>query len=123
MLTLAKQSRYGTPVFIIPKKEGTVRFITDYLRLDQKLVRKPYPLPIIGKNTQQLEGFQYDTTLYINMGYYTIRIFPTSQDMSTIVTEFGKFRYNRLPIGMLASGDTFKAKVENIICDIEGVKT
>ena len=35
------QSQYSTPVFIIPKKEGTVRFI--------KLVRKPYPLPRIGE--------------------------------------------------------------------------
>ena len=52
-------------VFIIPKKEGTVRFITDYKRLSKKLVRNMHPLPGIGKNIQQLEGFQYATALYI----------------------------------------------------------
>ena len=30
------------------------------------------------------------------MGYYNIRLSPTSQDMTTIVTEFGKFSYNHL---------------------------
>ena len=45
VLTPAQQSQYGTPVFIIPNKEGTVRFITDYRRLNQQLVRKPYPSP------------------------------------------------------------------------------
>ena len=39
VLTLVQQIQYGTPIFIIPKKEGTVRFITDYPRLNQKLVR------------------------------------------------------------------------------------
>ena len=43
--------------------------------------------------------------------------------MTTIVTEFGKFRYNRLPMGMCASGDIFQAKVDELIGDIEGIKT
>ena len=57
------------------------------------------------------------------MGYYTIRLYPDSQDMTTIVTEFGKFRYNCLPMGMCASGDIFQAKVEELLGVIEGIKT
>ena len=56
------------------------------------------------------------------MGYYTIRLFPASQDMTTIVTEFGKLRYNRLPMGICASGDILQAKVYEMLGDIEGVK-
>ena len=100
VLTLLQQSQYGTPVFINPNKKESVRFITEYLRRNQKLVRTPYPLPRIGKTMQQLEVSQYATTLDLNIGYYTIRIFLTSQDMTRIVTEFGEFRYNLLPMGM-----------------------
>ena len=35
---------------------------------------------------QELEGFRYATALDLNMGYYTIRLDPASQDMCTIVT-------------------------------------
>ena len=66
VLTPVHQIQYGTPVFIIPKKEGTVGFITDYRRLNKNFFRKPYPLPIIGDTMQQLEGFQYATELYLN---------------------------------------------------------
>ena len=59
VLTPVQQRQYGTTVFILPKKEETVSFITDYCRINQKLVRKPYPLHIIGETMQQLEGFQY----------------------------------------------------------------
>ena len=71
---------------------------------------------------QKLEGFQYATELYINMVYYTISIYPASQDMKTIVTELGKFRYNCLHMGMFALGDIFQAKVDELLSDIKGVK-
>ena len=68
MIAPVQQSQYGTPIFIIPKKEGNVRFITDYRRLSQKLVINPYPLPRIDETIQQLEGFQYTKSLDLNMG-------------------------------------------------------
>ena len=61
------------------------------------MVKNQFPLPRIEKAMQDLEVFQYATVLDINMVHYTIRFLPTSQDMTTIVTKFGKFRYNRLP--------------------------
>ena len=100
-----------------------MRFITSYLRLNQKLVRKPHPLPRIGKTMNKIEGFQYTTAFDIKMRYYNIRLYPASQYMTMIVTKFGKFRYNRLPMGMCALGDIFQSKVDELLGDIEGVKT
>ena len=54
VLNLVQQSQYSPPIFIIPKKEETVRFIIDYRRLNHQLVRNPYPLPRIGETMQQL---------------------------------------------------------------------
>ena len=42
--------------------------------------------------------------------------------MMTIVIEFGKFRYNRLPMGMCASGDIFQANAYELLGDIEFIK-
>ena len=72
---------------------------------------------------QQPKVFQYATTLDIYMLHYTIKISPTSQDMPTIVTKFGKSEYNRLSMGMCALGDIFQAKVEKLLSDIKGAKT
>ena len=56
------------------------------------------------------------------MKHYTIRLSPACQYMTMIVTEFGPFRYNCLPIGRCALGDIFQAKVDNLHGYIEGVK-
>ena len=43
--------------------------------------------------------------------------------MTTIVTEFGKFRYNRLAMGMWYLVNILQAKVDKLPGDIEVVKT
>ena len=63
------------------------------------------------------------TALYIILRYYTIRLLPTCQYMMTIVNEFGKFKYNRLPVGMCASGYSLQAKLDKMLSNIEVVKT
>ena len=52
------------------------------------------------------------------MIYYNRRIYPASQGKMKIVTEFGKFKYNRLPMGMCDYGDIFQAKVDELLGDI-----
>ena len=123
VLTPVQQSQYGNPVFIIPKKEPTVMFIMDYCRINQKLVRKPYPLTRTGDTMHQLKGFYYAATLYLNVGYYTIKISPMIQDTMTIVNEFGIFGYNSLPMCMCYLGDTSQAKIDNMNGETKGIKT
>jgi hypothetical protein len=36
-------SEWAAPSFIQPKKNGTVRFLPDFRRLNERLVRKPCP--------------------------------------------------------------------------------
>ena len=112
LLTPVQKSQYGTPIFIIPNKKGTVRFITDYQRLNQKLVRNTYTLPIIGETMYQMKLFHYATALDINMGYNYIRLLTAIQDITTIVNEFSQFKSNCLPIGMCSLVDIFQAKLD-----------
>ena len=37
----------ATPTFIIPKKNGTVRFISGFRELNERIKRKPFPIPKI----------------------------------------------------------------------------
>ena len=91
VLERVQESEWGTPVFIIPKKEGTVRFLTNYRKVNRQIVRKPFPILRIADALQQLEGFIFTTALDLNMGYYTIPLAECSKDITTIVMEFGKF--------------------------------
>lgn len=112
-------SEWASPSFIIPKKNGTVRFLTDMRQVNKRIVRKPYPLPKINDMIQKLEGFQYATALDLNMGYYTLRLDPRSSEICTIILPWGKYRYKRLPMGMSTSPDIFQEKMSELFEDLE----
>ena len=90
VLKKINRSEWAAPTFIIPKKDGTVRFISDFREVNKRIKRKPYPIPNIQDLLLKLEGFQYGTSLDLNMGYYHIELSPDSKRICTIVLPWGK---------------------------------
>jgi hypothetical protein len=115
-------SKWASPSFILPKKDHTVHTISDFRELNKQIVRKPYPIPKISTTLQELEGFTYATTLDLNMGYFTIRLDPTAAKMCTIIFPWGKYSYQRLPMGFAGSADIFQAEMGNLMATLEYVR-
>jgi hypothetical protein len=102
---------WALPSFIIPKKDGTVCFLSDFWEVNKRLVRKPFLIPKISMVLQELEGFTFATALDLNMGYYTIRLDPDASKICTIIFPWGKYSYKQLPMGIAGSLDFFQGKM------------
>ena len=122
VLKKVNRSEWAAPTFIIPKKDGSVRFISDFRELNKRIKRKPYPIPKIQDMLLNLEGFQYATSLDLNMGYYHIELTPNSKRLCTIVLPWGKYEYQRLPMGLCNSPDIFQEKMGTLMQDLEYVR-
>ena len=122
VLRKVNNSEYQSPSTIIPKKDLTVRFITDFRKLNTQLKRKPFPLPNIRDTLLELGGFRFGTSLDLNMGYYHIELHPDSRKYCTIVFPFGKYEYLRLPMGLCNSPDIFQEHMSELMCDLEFVR-
>ena len=110
VLRKINNSEWAAPTFIIPKKDGSVRFISDFRELNKRIKRKPYPIPKIQDLLLKLEGFKYATSLDLNMGYYLIELDTISRKLCTIVLPWGKYQYQKLPMGLCNSPDIFQEK-------------
>jgi hypothetical protein len=47
------ESEWASPSFIVPKKDQTVRFLSDFREVNKRIVRKPFPLPKISTVLQE----------------------------------------------------------------------
>ena len=123
VLEKVKESEWGHPTFIIPKKnKGGIRWITDLRELNKRCKRKPYPLPNIQDTLLGLEGFTYATALDLNMGYYHIRLSEEASKMTTIIMPWGKYQYKRLPMGLANSPDIFQEKMNSLFNELSYVR-
>ena len=116
-------SEWAAPTFIISKKNGTVRFISDFRELNKRIRRKPFPIPRIQDLLLKLEGFKYASSLDLNMGYYHIELCPNSKKLCTIVLPWGKYEYQKLPMGLCNSPDIFQEKMNELFAGLDYVRT
>jgi hypothetical protein len=70
-----------------------------------------------------LEGFQWATSLDLNMGHYHTRLDPASKQLCTIVLPFGKYEYQAIPMGLCNSPDIFQEKMSELMDGLAFVRT
>ena len=117
VLKKVNESEWASPAFTISKPDGTLRSLTDSRELNERIKRFPHPLPKIL--LQKLEGFQWATSLDLNMGHHHPVLSPTSRRLCTVVFPWGKHEHCRLPMGLCNSPDIFQEKMGELIGNLE----
>jgi hypothetical protein len=122
VLQKVNHSEWAAPTYIIKKKNGSARFISDFRELNKRIRRKPYPIPRIQEMLQNLEGFAYASSIDLNMGYYHIELSPGAKKLCTIVLPWGKYEYQKLPMGLCNSPDIFQEKMNELFVGMDNVR-
>ena len=121
LLNSIKTSEWAAPCFVIPKKDGTVRFLTDYRGLNKVLKRKKHPLPLIDDIMISLESFAFATSLDLSMGYYAMILAMLSRKYTAIILPWGLYEYTALPMGLKVSANIFQAAMSGLFKDLPQV--
>jgi hypothetical protein len=121
VLSPIDSAEFAAPTFIIPKKDGRVRWVSDFRELNSVIRRRIHPLPCIHDILKKRSGYQFFTKLDISMQYYTFELTKEAKDLCVINTPFGLFCYERATMGIKQTPDFAQQVMEEVLQRIDEI--
>jgi hypothetical protein len=117
------KSPMASPVFFIKKKDGSLRLIQDYRRLNDMTIKNSYPLPLISEIVNKLRRARWFTKLDVRWGYNNVRIKEGDEWKAAFRTNRGLFEPLVMFFGLTNSPATFQTMMNDLFRELidEGV--
>ncbi|GFS77486.1 retrovirus-related Pol polyprotein from transposon 17.6 [Trichonephila clavipes] len=111
-------AEYASPIVMVKKKDGSSRMCIDYRKLNQKLVKDKFPLPIIEDVLDTLQEAKVYSTLDLRNGFFHVDVDEDCRKYTSFVVPDGQFEFNKVPFGLSTSPGVFQRYVSSIFRDL-----
>jgi hypothetical protein len=100
---------------MVPKKDGTYRFVINFRGVNARSKRVCYPLPNISHILDSLGNARYLSSLDIKSAYWEVPLEEASRPLTAFsVAGRGQFQFRRMPFGLHSAAGTFQALVDRL---------
>ena len=108
-------SPWSSPIVLVKKKNGDLRFCVDYCKLNQITVNDSHPLPLISDLLDSVKDAKYFSLLNLRSGYWQIPVAPEDRTKTAFVTQNGLYEFTRMSFGLKTAPATFQRAMEVIL--------
>ena len=110
------------PMVVTPKENGDVRICVDLTKLNKSILREAYPLPSVDFTLGKLSRSKIFSKIDANSAFWQRKLSESSRLLTTFITPWGRFCFNRLPYGISTGSEQFQKCMNNILEGLEGVE-
>ncbi|KAE9270721.1 hypothetical protein PF001_g28685 [Phytophthora fragariae] len=112
-------SPWASPVLMIRKPDGGIRFCIDYRRLNAVTIKDCYPMPLIDDILDVLRGAKLFSTMDIASGYWNVPMHAGSVEKTAFTCKYGLFEWLVMPFGLCNAVPAFERLMENVLVDLK----
>ena len=108
---------------VISKVEEPVLWCAGMVLVPKRnsVLREVFPLPEADDTVAQLHGAKIFTKLDANNGFWQIPLAEESCLLTTFVTPFGRYCFNKLPCSISIAPEHFQKRMSHVLSGLEGV--
>ena len=106
---------------VVPKPNQKVRICVDLTHLNKSVQRECHILPSVDHTLAQLAGAQFFTKLDANSGFWLVPLSQKSARLTTFITPYGRYCFNRLPFGISSAPELFQRRMSIALEGLDGV--
>jgi hypothetical protein len=108
------KSPMASSFFFVKKKDGTLRPVQDYQKINEMTIKNRYPLPLISELIDKLSEAKYFSKMDVRWGYNNIHIKDGDTWKAVFRTNRGLFEPLVMFFGLTNSPATFQTMMNNI---------
>lgn len=114
-------SPWNSPLFLVPKKDGSYRAVVDFRRVNAVTEPDHYPLPVLSELLQSIgKDNTVFTTLDLKSGFWQIPLSTDSRPITAFSTPTGHYEWARTPMGLRNSPLTAQRLVNSLFQGLIG---
>ena len=106
---------------VVPKSNNKVRICVDLTHLNESVQRERHLLPAVDQTLAQLAGAKIFSKIDANSGFWQVPLAPESALLTTFITPFGRYCFQRLPFGISSAPEHFQRRMQEILEGVQGV--
>ena len=108
---------------VVSKDNGNVHICVDLTKLNEGVCRERCMLPSVDEILAQLRGAKIFSKLDANSGFWQIKLAKDSALLTTFITPYGRFCFNRVPFGITSAPEYFQRRMSQlvVICMIDDI--
>ena len=112
-------SPWASPVIMVKKKDGSLRFCVDFRQLNVAAVKDAHPIPYIDDLLDTLHGARWFSTLDLKSGYWQVPIQEQDKEKTAFRTSSGQlFEFNQVPFGLCNAPATFSRFMDHVLAGL-----
>uniref|UniRef100_A0A8C5QSI0 Gypsy retrotransposon integrase-like protein 1 n=3 Tax=Leptobrachium leishanense TaxID=445787 RepID=A0A8C5QSI0_9ANUR len=108
-------SEWNSPIVLVPKPDGSIRFCNDFRKLNSISKFDTYPMPRVDELIERLGKARYLTTIDLTKGYWQVPLTEQAKEKTAFSTPQGLFQYTVLPFGLHGAPATFQRLMDKIL--------
>lgn len=112
------KSEWCSPVVLVPKKDGSLRFCIDFRYLNSVSKFDSYPTPRIEDLIDRLGKANYLTTIDLAKGYWQVPLSARSRELTAFRTPWGLYHFCKMPFGLHGAAATFQRLMDQVLADL-----